>query len=503
VGGVSIQDLPLLAAEELRRRRVRVLRRAEIETDWEPWLRQMFPGHVTQPFGEHHAEFWRWVWAIEPGHRPRPFVAVWARGGGKSSSAEMAVVSLGARNQRRYVVYVSGTQEQADTRVENIAALLESEAVARHYPLLGRRKLAKFGRARAWRRSRLWTAHGLVVDALGMDTSMRGLKLEEQRPDLIVLDDIDARHDTPKIAQKKIDTLTQTVLPIGSDTAGVLAVQNIILPDGVFARLADGRAEFLSDRIVSGPVPAVRHLKTEPERQESGYIRQVITDGVPTWRGQDLEGCQELIEVLGLRAFLRECQHEVHDVEGALWRSEQIPHVESLSGDLVRVVIGVDPSGGVAEAGIVVAGLYATGRAVAIEDKTQPGNLGSANWSAKGLDAYIDHGADAFAAEKNFGGEMVKQTLETAAKARGVPVKILLPSASRGKAVRAEPVVQKYADGAVEHLGYHQELEAEMCQWVPGIGPSPNRLDALVWALTELFWPSEKKKRAGAWGRRR
>src|SRR4051812_32426947 len=102
----------------------------EIEVGgWQPWLRELFPIHCVAPFGAHHELFWEWVWAIEPGVSPDPFVGVWSRGGAKSTSAEMAVVCIGARQRRRYGLYVCETQDQADDHVSNVAGMLESKVV--------------------------------------------------------------------------------------------------------------------------------------------------------------------------------------------------------------------------------------------------------------------------------------------------------------------------------------------------------------------------------------
>jgi hypothetical protein len=100
-------------------------------------------------------------------------------------------VALGAREKRRYALYVSMTQEQADDHVANVAALLESPAIAAHYPALGQRLVGKFGNPKGWRRNRVRAASGFTVDAIGLDTAARGIKLEDARPDLIILDDID------------------------------------------------------------------------------------------------------------------------------------------------------------------------------------------------------------------------------------------------------------------------------------------------------------------------
>lgn len=294
---------------------LRAKRRGEkAPTDWRQWLTTLFPKAFSDPLAPRHVELWRWVLGIRLDSSPPPFVGIWSRGGGKSTSAEAAVLALGVRGYRKYAIYVSSTQEQADKFVGNIASLFESSSVARYYPEHADRDVNKFGNPRGWRRSRLRTAGGFTVDALGLDTAIRGIKVDEQRPDLICLDDIDQFTDTPATTKKKRDTLAHSVLPAGSKNAAVLAIQNLIIPHGIFAQLADGRADFLVDRILSGPHPAIEDLEYEWRAHPvTGIRRAVITKGVATWPGQSLERCQAFIERESLPAFLRECQHEVYN----------------------------------------------------------------------------------------------------------------------------------------------------------------------------------------------
>jgi hypothetical protein len=138
------------------------------------------------------------------------------------------------------------------------------------------------------------------------------VKVEEQRPDLEIYDDIDDKHDSAGATARKIKTITTSLLPAGSSNAATLGIQNLIIPDGVFSRLADGRADFLTERIVSGPYPAVHALETvKVEDEETGTWQDVITGGEATWEGQGLEVCQRDINKFGLAAFLQECQHDV------------------------------------------------------------------------------------------------------------------------------------------------------------------------------------------------
>lgn len=164
--------------------------------------------------------------------------------------------------------------------------------------------------------------------------------------------------------------------------------------------------------------------------------------------------------------------------------------------DYVRVVVSVDPSGASDdeqnadndEVGITVDALGTDGRAYLLEDLTVKG--GPSTWGKVAVQAYIRHRADVVVGESNFGGGMVKSTLAVAAKALEVRVPFKMVTASRGKMQRAEPFSALYEEGKVRHVGLFPKLEDELCAFSTGgyTGPrSPNRADAHVWALAELF----------------
>lgn len=164
--------------------------------------------------------------------------------------------------------------------------------------------------------------------------------------------------------------------------------------------------------------------------------------------------------------------------------------------DFIRIVVAVDPSGASDdeanadndEVGIVVDALGTDGRAYLLEDLTIKG--GPATWGKVAVQAFIRHGADAVVGETNFGGGMVHSTIAVAAKALETRVTFKKVTASRGKVQRAEPFSALYEEGKVRHVGMFPKLEDEMCAFSTGgyTGPrSPNRADAHIWALAELF----------------
>lgn len=308
--------------------------------DWFTWVRTLFLRYAHAPFAQRHADLWTWAWEIERETAPRPFVAVWPRNGGKTATAELACASLGLRGKRKYALYIRATQQKADESVGNIGVMLEGAAVERFYPEHSARSVGKYGNSRGWRRNRLRTAGGFTVDALGLDTASRGTKLDEQRPDLIILDDIDGLRDSLHVSAEKIGTITKSILPAGATNIAVLAIQNLIIPDGFFTRLVDGRADYLAERIVSGPHKAVTGLETRDEEDPETHARRaIIVGGKATWAGQDLAACQHLIDTIGLSAFEKECQHEVTNRAEGLALRMKAEHVEDLTDVAARALI--------------------------------------------------------------------------------------------------------------------------------------------------------------------
>lgn len=176
---------------------------------------------------------------------------------------------------------------------------------------------------------------------------------------------------------------------------------------------------------------------------------------------------------------------DVDEAPGALWTRAVLDAYRAAvrPPQLYRIAVGVDPSvsSDGDEAGIVTAGIAGTHAYVLADDSLQGSPLA---WARAAVAAYHRWRADEIVAESNQGGEMVAATL--AAVDPDVPVRMV--HASRGKQVRADPVAALYEHGRVHHVGPFPKLEDELCLWLPG-GPSPNRLDALVYAITALDLP--------------
>ena len=328
-----------------------------LEQNYNLWLQVFFRKWISNkfgnlvPFAAHHKLYWDWLWAIKVGVKPAPFVGIWPRGGAKSTSAELGVVALAARGVRKYCLYISGTQEQADDHLSNIGALLEYPDFGKGYPAHSSKLLNKYGSSKGWRRNRLRTAGGFTADAIGLDTAARGVKLENLRPDVIVLDDIDEETDSPAATDKKITVLTRKLLPTGEKDCVVICIQNKVIPNGIFSRLSVSPgttienvkgADFLQDRIISGPIPAI----VDPQVVQTNGKYKLVS-GEPSWVGQDLETCNAQIGEWGYTSWLIEAQHDVDTPVDGLFTHIDFERIHVLPDDvpqLVRAVVWVDPA---------------------------------------------------------------------------------------------------------------------------------------------------------------
>lgn len=191
------------------------------------------------------------------------------------------------------------------------------------------------------------------------------------------------------------------------------------------------------------------------------------------------------------------------EVEGAMWTLTRIEGLRiQMAGQMARVVVGVDPQGSIetGTTGIVAAGVTrgncACGNpdnlphAYVLDDASLSESPGG--WAKAVIACFELNEADRIVAEMNFGADMVESTIRAVWPA--APLEKV--RASRGKAVRAEPIAALYEQGRVHHVGTFGDLESEMVSWRPTDDWSPNRLDALVWAISQLGL-TERRGKAG------
>lgn len=236
-------------------------------------------------------------------------------------------------------------------------------------------------------------------------------------------------------------------------------------------------------------------ITTTPKRRK--YLRDLKKDaGVVVTKGSTYANAANL-SPLFLSRIVKKYEgttlgrqelhaEELDDVPGALWKHALIETKRvKTAPDLVRVVVAIDPSASSNpdsdEAGIVVAGKGRDGRGYVLDDLSAI--MSPDEWARAAVKAYTGRRADRIVAEVNNGGEMVELTIRTVDK----NVSYDSIHAKRGKALRAEPVAALYEQGRVSHVGTFAQLEDQMTSWVPGDSDSPDRLDALVYALTDLM----------------
>lgn len=231
------------------------------------------------------------------------------------------------------------------------------------------------------------------------------------------------------------------------------------------------------------PTPIIRALLTAP--------------GTVVTRGRTLDNRANLAPGVvadlqrrygGTRLGRQELDGEVlTDTPGALWTWDRIDAARvTVAPQLRRVVVAIDPAvsagEGSDETGIIVCGIGFDGRGYVLEDAS--GKYSPDGWARRAVHLAAEHKADRIVAEVNNGGQLVEHTLRTVDRA----VAYKAVHASRGKATRAEPVAALYEQGRVSHIGRLDALESQMTGWDPSTSTkSPDRIDALVWALTELM----------------
>lgn len=197
-----------------------------------------------------------------------------------------------------------------------------------------------------------------------------------------------------------------------------------------------------------------------------------------------------LVELQARYAGTRTGRQELYgelldDVEGALWHRKLIDETRVTEApQLMRVVVAIDPAVTSGEdsdlTGIIVAGMSADGHFYILDDKTVKESPDA--WARIAVEAYAQWEADRVVAEVNNGGDMVQILLRTINPS--IPYKKVI--ATRGKRVRAEPISALYEQKRVHHVGAFDMLEDQMVTWTPDMPKSPDRIDALVWALTDL-----------------
>ena len=235
------------------------------------------------------------------------------------------------------------------------------------------------------------------------------------------------------------------------------------------------------------PIALLRELVARPD--------VVVTRGT-TYDNEDNLAPSFYSQIRAQYEGTRTGRQEIHadlldQSEDALWERQWIDdsRVKQAPESLVEVVVAIDPAvssnARSDETGIVVAGVDRDKRCYVLADGS--GRMSPNTWAERAMSLYDKHSADRIIGETNNGGDLVQEVLRTASG--GKTFRFRAVNASRGKYARAEPVAALYEQGKVHHVGTLPELEDQMCTWTPR-GPadvSPDRMDALVWAITQLI----------------
>lgn len=263
-----------------------------------------------------------------------------------------------------------------------------------------------------------------------------------------------------------------------------------------------------------GPCPQV--LATTTPRP-TALLKSIIADkDTITIRGSTYDNAKNLAPQFiakiqekyeGTRLGRQEIYAEIlDDVPGALWSRARIDELRvAVAPEMQRMVVAVDPSGGASaesdEQGIVACGRGIDGDGYCLGDYSC--SLSPDGWGKRAVTAYVDLQADVLVAEKNYGGDMVEHVIKTAARDMGVTVNFKFTTSTRGKVVRAEPIAALHEQGRQHHVGTFPKLEDQLCSFTntgivaapPSSGKgerrrgrmSPDRADAFVFAMSELF----------------
>ena len=236
------------------------------------------------------------------------------------------------------------------------------------------------------------------------------------------------------------------------------------------------------------PMHAAKHFKRAQQdpRYDTFHFTSHDNPHIST------EALEEITGDMTALAYRQEVLAEdVEEAPGALWTRETIEasRISRAPDSLIRIVVGVDPPGGATECGIVAAGIALckckgseeTHGFILADDSLRDS---PDKWAARVVSTYNRLDADKVLGESNFGGDMVANTIRTVEP----EIRYEDVHASRGKAVRAEPMAALFEQGKVHLVGEFPALESELTGWEPGRGQkSPNHLDAMVWALTSLM----------------
>lgn len=313
---------------------------------WRGWLQTLGPRTFTKPFADFHIEFWEWYWPIllkrQRGERltleELVCLYVLGRGSGKSANVEWACIAEGALLSKGYVLYICDTVDQAKDHLIAIQSRLESREIAEYYPGLSDPEISKHGFRRGWSTDYLATKSGWGIIPAGLQEGIRGGRKDDMRFTLEVADDIDEFTDSPALAVKKLNQLSRSVVPAGTEDTVILFPQNVIHENSVMNQILTRRSDVFSARKTIGPYPSFKKVELVLTEREDGARVWDIGDFEANWEGLDILSARKFLAKSGRLAFLAEFQHDFEAArEGRVLRNWSDRLMVIAKSDFIRV----------------------------------------------------------------------------------------------------------------------------------------------------------------------
>lgn len=306
-----------------------VERARELESQgWFKWYTTIFGEYFTSNLAPHHRELLEWHWqtviTIRAGLTVNPdtYPAIWARGHRKSNITRALVVCDACMLSPGYVLYTSSTKEKVRGHAISIESLITSPGVREYYPAVGQVKRNEQNASKGWTADFMISEAGYTFHFIGIKQGVAGANIDDVRPSLIILDDVDDREDSVVESENRLHVLTRSVIPTKQQNVGrtrVVIAQNYISRHGAIYRIHSGKERILTRRVNTKPIPACYNLVTEPQLLSDGIIHDVVLSCEPTWPHHGKDAIQADIDSMGLPAFIAECQHDVEaDKSGAI-----------------------------------------------------------------------------------------------------------------------------------------------------------------------------------------
>ena len=323
MGGKATTESPIYKLNQL------------IGQGWEATYIALFGDKWVAGLAPHHIEaiVWHWESRLDflQGRYPKydAYFPIWSRGHQKSGIARRIAIVEGvlsfAYSVPTYVLYLSRTKDMALKHSKSIETLLQTSGVQTWCPKLAQEQVNEQKRSKGWTAKFIYTAANAIYHFAGLEEGMAGGNLEtntdqnsksamtDVRVVQFVLDDIDGREDSPLIAENRLKTLTEEVLPMGQDNTLAFFAQNLIKHNSTMYRIWTQQVHVLTGRKPTNPVPAVENFEYETKANEDGIVQDVYISGTPTWDVWDERRIQQEINRFGIDAFKRECLHMVNE----------------------------------------------------------------------------------------------------------------------------------------------------------------------------------------------